>query len=178
MFNEKEYKAQWYKNHREEVIKRSKLWCENHPGYAKKWESEHKEQRKKDWKKYREEHKEYRNKCWREWASENKEKVLENHRKWMKTENGKAHDQRGQIKRRAKIKEIVNTLTTKEWLDILEKYNYECVYCGVEFDCENLPTKDHIIPISKGGNNTKENIVPACQSCNSKKGVKILSKGR
>ena len=37
-----------------------------------------------------------------------------------------------------------------------------------------MPTKDHVIPISKGGHNTKENIVPACQSCNNKKYNKIL----
>ncbi|MCK4464389.1 MAG: HNH endonuclease [Bacteroidales bacterium] len=38
----------------------------------------------------------------------------------------------------------------------------------------NRETKDHVIPISKGGDNTKENIVPACQSCNSKKFNKIF----
>ena len=30
-------------------------------------------------------------------------------------------------------------------------------------------TMDHITPISKGGAHTASNIVPACQSCNSKK---------
>ena len=38
-------------------------------------------------------------------------------------------------------------------------------------------SKDHIIPISKGGNNTRENIVPACITCNSSKGNKVLVGG-
>ena len=37
-----------------------------------------------------------------------------------------------------------------------------------------MPTRDHIIPISKGGNNVKENIVPAYRSCNSKKHNKLI----
>lgn len=30
-------------------------------------------------------------------------------------------------------------------------------------------TRDHVIPVSKGGLNIKHNIVPACKSCNSSK---------
>ena len=33
---------------------------------------------------------------------------------------------------------------------------------------------DHIIPISKGGDDIMENLVPCCRSCNSKKGNRIL----
>ena len=39
-----------------------------------------------------------------------------------------------------------------------------CIYCG------NPATEiDHVIPASKGGTDTLENLVPACKRCNSTK---------
>jgi 5-methylcytosine-specific restriction endonuclease McrA len=35
-------------------------------------------------------------------------------------------------------------------------------------------TLDHIIPITKGGNHIKDNVVPACGYCNSSKNNKLL----
>lgn len=61
-------------------------------------------------------------------------------------------------------------ICSEEWAELLAKYEYKCVYCGVFFSDELCATQDHIIPISKGGNHTKDNIVPACLSCNCKKG--------
>lgn len=49
--------------------------------------------------------------------------------------------------------------------NIYKRDNYECVYCGYN---KNL-TLDHVIPQSKGGPNTWENLVTACKSCNSEK---------
>lgn len=46
----------------------------------------------------------------------------------------------------------------------------KCQYCG---STKNL-TIDHIIPRSKGGGNTWENLVTACHSCNTHKGDKLL----
>ena len=109
----------------------------------------------------------------KQYYQDNKEKWAirdpEYMKNYRKTENGKASKQRSKSRRRAIMKEIVNTLTSQEWLDLLEAHDYKCAYCGVEFDCENLPEKDHVIPISKGGDNIKENIVPACRNCNAKK---------
>ena len=117
--------------------------------------------------KYRDEHRESINEYVREYKKTEKGKATT--RKYVESEKGRANNQRGHFKRRANEKNTVNTLTAQEWLDILEEYNYRCAYCGIEFDCETLPTKDHIIPVSKGGDNVKENIVPACRSCNSRK---------
>lgn len=82
--------------------------------------------------------------------------------------------QRIKAKRRAKEKEIISTLTLKKWLEILKEYNYKCAYCEIEFDENTLPEKDHLIPTSKGEHNIKENIVPACRSCNTKKNNKFI----
>lgn len=44
----------------------------------------------------------------------------------------------------------------------------ECRYCGGAFSPDEL-TMDHIIPVSRGGQTTKGNVVPACKECNNRK---------
>jgi len=44
----------------------------------------------------------------------------------------------------------------------------QCQYCGEKFKFDDL-TMDHVVPKSKGGAKSWENIVTACASCNSKK---------
>ena len=43
-----------------------------------------------------------------------------------------------------------------------------CYYCKERFSPKEL-TMDHIVPLSRGGRSTKNNIVPCCKSCNNKK---------
>ena len=45
-----------------------------------------------------------------------------------------------------------------------------CQYCGSK---KNL-TLDHVVPMSKGGGTSWENLVTACSKCNQKKGDKLL----
>lgn len=181
MFDEKEYRKQWYKDNPEynkryykknkkEALVNHKNWRENNPKYMKKWKSRNKGHCEKYRKKYYQEHKE----CDKKYYQENRERILECTRKYSKTEEGKARSQRGDSKRRARMKRIINTLTVKEWIEILKEHKFKCAYCGKEFNLFDKPTKDHVIPISKGGNNTKENVVPACKLCNLKKHNKII----
>ena len=88
---------------------------------------------------------------------------LEYRKEYYKTERGKATAQRSRITRLTREEETINTLTSAEWLNILEDYRYKCAYCGKDFGPSNMPVRDHVIPISRGGNNTKENVVPALQ---------------
>ncbi len=44
----------------------------------------------------------------------------------------------------------------------------ECYYCGGKAPPKEL-TMDHIVPIIRGGKSTKNNVVPACKECNTKK---------
>jgi 5-methylcytosine-specific restriction endonuclease McrA len=53
--------------------------------------------------------------------------------------------------------------------NIYMRDHYTCQYCGVKPHREEL-TIDHIIPRCRGGRSTWENVVLACQSCNSAKG--------
>lgn len=60
----------------------------------------------------------------------------------------------------------VNNLTPAQWEEIQVAYDYRCVYCGRKM---KRLTQDHITPLSKGGNHTVQNVVPACYACNYKK---------
>lgn len=51
--------------------------------------------------------------------------------------------------------------------NIYKRDNYECVYCGE--DNKKLLTLDHVVPQSKGGPNSWENLVTACKRCNGEK---------
>jgi len=54
---------------------------------------------------------------------------------------------------------------------IYKRDDHECQYCGSDKDL----TLDHVIPRSKGGRETWENLVACCTKCNLKKGNKLLS---
>ena len=56
--------------------------------------------------------------------------------------------------------------------NIFKRDNYQCVYCGNR-DKKKL-TIDHVVPQSKGGNNTWENLVTACMKCNNEKADLIV----
>jgi 5-methylcytosine-specific restriction endonuclease McrA len=51
--------------------------------------------------------------------------------------------------------------------NLLHRDNYTCQYCG---DRRHDLTIDHIVPRSKGGTDSWENVVAACLKCNVKKG--------
>ena len=53
--------------------------------------------------------------------------------------------------------------------NIVWRDNNQCQYCANYFPLDKL-TMDHVIPKSRGGKNTWENLVAACKKCNQKKG--------
>jgi 5-methylcytosine-specific restriction endonuclease McrA len=54
--------------------------------------------------------------------------------------------------------------------EVLKRDHYTCQYCG---SSKHL-TLDHVIPRSRCGSHTWDNVVTACERCNSKKGDKTL----
>ena len=57
--------------------------------------------------------------------------------------------------------------------NVMRRDGHTCVYCGSN-KRQDL-TIDHVIPQSKGGKNTWNNLVTACFKCNNKKGSLDLS---
>lgn len=53
---------------------------------------------------------------------------------------------------------------------IYKRDGHKCQYCGSTKEL----TIDHIIPRSRGGEDSWENLVVACMSCNTRKGDKLL----
>lgn len=102
----------------------------------------------------------------REWYTKNKDKKQKQGRAWRQNNRDKAHI----IWHRYKSKKYNApcTLTDQEWKDILDQYSHSCAYCHAS----NVSLqKEHKIPVSRGGGFTKENIIPSCKSCNSRKGA-------
>ena len=48
-----------------------------------------------------------------------------------------------------------------------------CQYCAKKMSL-NEATVDHVVPKSRGGKNTWENVALACEKCNQKKGSRLL----
>lgn len=62
---------------------------------------------------------------------------------------------------------VKDELTAEQWQRVLEYYDYRCAYCDKQLG--QKVTIDHVIPVSRGGKHSIDNVVPACRSCNSKK---------
>jgi len=64
-------------------------------------------------------------------------------------------------------------LPANEWTAIrtlvLDRDDHTCQYCGVRGVTMHI---DHIMPISRGGSNHPDNLVTACEACNSRKHAK------
>lgn len=58
----------------------------------------------------------------------------------------------------------------EEWEEVLAAADDKCLVCGTD---ENI-TKDHIVPLSRGGTDYIENIQPLCHSCNASKGNRYI----
>jgi 5-methylcytosine-specific restriction endonuclease McrA len=59
--------------------------------------------------------------------------------------------------------------------NILRRDGHRCQYCG---RTESALTVDHLMPVSRGGEDTWENLVCACVDCNNRKGDRTPDEAR
>jgi len=161
-YNNKEHKREYSKRHREEnpeyYIEKAKRQRENNPNYSKEYYWENKERLNQ----YHKDNKEHYIELGKKWRETHKE-YLQEYRK-----NNKENIKLALQKRRTLKKGLEKTLTLDQWEQIKNEFNSKCAYCGKE---EKL-TIEHFIPLSKFGELSINNILPACQSCNSSKNAK------
>jgi hypothetical protein len=173
----KAYLVKWRAEHSDEVKAYDIQWRRDHP--------EHREARKVRDAAYRaahvEEHKAYASKWNRDhpemaalakakWQRDHPEKCKARNAKWCRANPEKKAAER-QRHYALKLNAPVNDLTVSQWADRVTEYNGCCAYCLKPSD--NL-TQDHMTPLSRGGSHTLSNVIPACLSCNCRKGTKTL----
>jgi len=61
--------------------------------------------------------------------------------------------------------------------EIWEKSDGRCCKCGCSFNEKGkMFTIEHVIPLSKGGTNDKDNVIGLCKQCNLEKGEMVVTK--
>ena len=75
---------------------------------------------------------------------------------------------RSHVRKRRELLKLAGELSVESLKSRLDYYGWKCIYCGSSDKLE----VEHRIPLSRGGTNLPANLVPACKSCNCKKGTK------
>ena len=144
---------------------------------------------------YKEKHREHLRQVKKKWREKNKERCLEADRKYRKENSEKIKQwinnwhiknptkeaEYSSKKRALKRNTISEYYSTK---DILDLYGIVCHICNAEVDItasrvvgtegwEKSLHLDHVIPISKGGTDTLDNVKPSHALCNLIKGDKV-----
>ena len=104
------------------------------------------------------------------WRLKNIDKIKESGREWRRS-NLEKDRMYSHNKRARKVANGTFKITSKE---LKKLYSSPCFYCGLT---ESIQA-DHVIPISRGGQHSIGNLVPACKKCNSSKRAKFLIEWR
>lgn len=144
---------------------------------------ENPEPKKANTKRWKQQNPERKKELDKNWGKRNPDKVKANAKRYIENNREKAMESRRrwraynpekkmaiEHKRRAKQISSGGTYTAAEWRSLIAHYGGKCLCCGRD---DVALTVDHVIPISKGGSNSIDNIQPLCLSCNSRKFDKI-----
>src|SRR6266850_3288205 len=136
---------------------RVKNWCISNPERSRlahqKWKQKNKDRIANYRKQWTPEQRAMDKARVRKWRSQHPDKFRENNRL--------------QYQRR---RTAIGKLTMAEWKLIKAIFQNRCAYCWQVRPLEI----EHVIPLSKGGANTAENVVPACSQCNRHKWNRTL----
>ncbi len=120
----------------------------------------------------------------KDWQAANPEKVKLSKKKYIAANPDKPKEwgrnrrkknpagvRASKVRRRALKANAQGNHTAEDRKRIIAAQKNLCYYCGKKMGKD--VTIDHIVPLSRGGSNSPENLVAACKSCNSAKGAKL-----
>jgi 5-methylcytosine-specific restriction endonuclease McrA len=172
MYDRKVADARYRERHREAYNARIRKWKLDNPEKTKEQRKSYKDRHKEEINVKQAEYRRLHKTKLKEYNAQYYEKNSEDYRirlnDWRKSNPERA---KAQIHiRRTRKTQAGGEFTAEEWLVLCEKYGNKCLCCG-----ENKKlVPDHVIPVAKGGTSNIENIQPLCQSCNSRKSVRII----
>jgi 5-methylcytosine-specific restriction endonuclease McrA len=101
--------------------------------------------------------------CAAGYNKQNKIRIAANFTRWYKN-GGRETVLANNAARRVRELGAKGSHTPQQWEARCEYYGNKCVDCG-----SPDITKDHRVPLSKGGTDWASNLIPRCKSCNSRK---------
>lgn len=157
------YWKERYGNHREEILARNKAYRLSH---KQQWNERSARWRKNNLEKSAE--------IQHRWYESNKKEFNRNHRKYVK-EHPEIYVAASQKRRALKAKSAINLAAIQKWMQrVRSSKNSRCYYCSNLVSGSDLHF-DHIIPLSKGGPHTVENLCVSCAKCNLTKRAKHIT---
>jgi hypothetical protein len=81
------------------------------------------------------------------------------------------------IKGRAMRPEFLRQIPHLSNRELFHRDRQLCAYCGTHFSIAHL-TRDHVIPVSRGGRDIWMNVVTACRPCNQRKSGRTPEQAR
>jgi 5-methylcytosine-specific restriction endonuclease McrA len=135
------------------VARQSALYQQRHPDRMR-------EVRRSNYERHAERRRQYA----RDWAHANRERRRRVHAEWAEANPEMVRAQ--EARRYARVRGAQGSHTAQDWIEKLALFGGCCAYCGRS---DRPLSRDHNIPLSRGGTNFIGNILPACRPCNSAK---------
>lgn len=150
---EREYHAEWYRKNKAREMARVTEWAKNNKDKVREYGRTSRLRNLAS-----------RKAAGKKWRDENKKKMAELKLNWRKSNPQK--DAEYNHKRRCRG----GNASSSDIKEVFDRDGHTCLNCG----SRDRLSIDHIIPLSKGGLNDKDNLQCLCLTCNLSKGAKTI----